>query len=72
MNIRIEPDINLGSVRVLLASCTNIYSELKREQRTNKTFSGLPTDKKTGLIQHQKTINTLGKKNKDRKKKSKL
>ena len=72
MNIRIEPDINLGSVRVLLASCTNIYSELKREQRTNKTFYGVLTDKNTGLIQRQQAINAFGKNSEDRKKNSYL
>lgn len=72
LNIRIEPDINLGSVRVLLASCTNIYSELKREQRTNKTFYGVLTDKNTGLIQRQQAINAFGKNSEDRKKNSYL
>ena len=72
MNIRIEPDINLGSVRVLLASCTNIYSELKREQRSNKTFYGVLTDKNTGLIQRQQAINAFGKNSEDRKKNSYL
>ena len=72
MNIRIEPDINLGSVRVLLATCTNIYSELKREQRTNKTFYGVLTDKNTGLIQRQQAINAFGKNSEDRKKNSYL
>lgn len=69
-NIRIEPDINLGSVRILLAQCTNLYSDLKREQRANKTFYNVLCDKTIGLIQRQQQINAVGKNSEDRKKNS--
>ena len=71
-NIRIEPDINLGSVRILLAQCTNLYSDLKREQRSNKTLYSVLCDKTIGLIQRQQQINANGKNNEDRKKNSVL
>ena len=71
-NIRIEPDINLGSVRILLAQCTNLYSDLKREQRSNKTLYNVICDKTIGLIQRQQQINANGKNNEDRKKNSVL
>lgn len=71
-NIRIEPDINLGSVRILLAQCTNLYSDLKREQRSNKTLYNVLCDKTIGLIQRQQQINANGKNNEDRKKNSVL
>lgn len=71
-NIRIESDINLGSVRILLAQCTNLYSDLKREQRSNKTLYNVLSDKTIGLIQRQQQINANGKNNEDRKKNSVL
>lgn len=71
-NIRIESDINLGSVRILLAQCTNLYSDLKREQRSNKTLYNVLCDKTIGLIQRQQQINANGKNNEDRKKNSVL
>ena len=71
-NIRIEPDVNLGSVRILLAQCTNLYSDLKREQRSNKTLYNVLCDKTIGLIQRQQQINANGKNNEDRKKNSVL
>ena len=71
-NIRIASDINLGSVRILLAQCTNLYSDLKREQRSNKTLYNVLSDKTIGLIQRQQQINANGKNNEDRKKNSVL
>ena len=71
-NIRIEDNINLGSVRILLAQTTNLYSDLKREQRANKTFYNILLDKSIGLIARQKELNLVGKNSEDRKKNSQL
>lgn len=71
-NIRIEDNINLGSVRILLAQTTNLYSDLKREQRANKTFYNILLDKSIGLITRQKELNLVGKNSEDRKKNSQL
>lgn len=69
-NIRIEPDINLGSVRILLAQCTNLYSDLKSQQRSNKTFYTALCDKNLGILERQKQVNAFGKNTEDRKKNS--
>lgn len=59
-NIKISEDINLGSVRILLAQCVNLYSDLKREQRESRVFYNVMLDKTVGLISRQKDLNAIG------------
>ena len=71
-NIRIEEDINLGAVRILLAQCTNLYSDLLRESRSNKTLYDVLLDNSIGLIKRQKEINAFGKNEDERDKNGSL